>query len=119
MDDLPALPNKKNLRRIGLFGYDSSICLDENQGGGVVWVSADGVRESVINSDVEHFARFLVLYGDYVRNSRTVSPKEYMEYVEKVVARIERKMRKIDPRALEDVESFWSVIIEQMQDGLI
>jgi hypothetical protein len=119
-DELPSLPKKKNLRRICFYGHSACICLDEKLGGSVVWVSTpDASGESLVNTDVERFGRFLVLFGEYVRKGATISKKDFMDYVETVVPTIQDKMRKIDPKALEDEEGFWSVIIEQMEDGLL
>jgi hypothetical protein len=119
-EELPSLPNNRNLRRICFFGHGASICLDEEQGGSVLWVSGPKLtRQSYVNSDVRSFAQFLVLCEGFARTGQTVPKKDYMDYAHMMVPMIEERMRKIDPKALEDEESLWSITIEQMEDGLL
>src|SRR5690349_15424104 len=61
-DKLPPLPSRGNCRQIG---FDDSVplCLDENRRGSVVAVETRTDR--FINTSVERFGEFLVLYQEY------------------------------------------------------
>ena len=114
-DHLPQLPNKGNYRRIGFDDF-VPICLDEKRSGCVVAVEKDvGGSERFINSSVERFGEFLVLYQEYRKTARAVSEEEIV----KAIAGIEEGMRKADPKAFDDPNNYWPVILEQMNQGLL
>jgi hypothetical protein len=114
-DRLPRLPDKANYRRIG-FDDSVPICLDEKQDGCVVAVETEvGTSERFINSDVEHFGEFLVLYQEYRNAARAVSEEEIV----KIIPGIGERMHKADPKAFDDSNNYWPVIMEQMNQGLL
>ncbi|MGO8843380.1 MAG: SUKH-4 family immunity protein [Methyloceanibacter sp.] len=114
-DHVPRLPNKANYRRIG-FDDDVPICLDEKRDGCVVAVETEvGGSERFINSSVERFGHFLVLYEEYRKAARAVSE----EVIVKIIPGIEERMRKADPKVFDNPNNYWPVIVEQMNQGLL
>ena len=114
-DELPRLSNNRNCRRIGFDDF-IPICLDEKCAGSVVAVeTVVGGSDRFINSDVERFGEFLVLYQEYRKAARTVSEEEIL----KIIPSIEDRMRNIDPKAFDDCNNYWPVIVEQMNQGLL
>lgn len=114
-DQLPRLPNKTSCRRIG-FDDVVPICLDEERKGCVVAIETDiGGTERFVNSSVERLGEFLVLYQEYRKAARTLSEAEIL----KLIPTIEARMRQIDPKAVDDPNNYWPVIIEQMNQGLL
>lgn len=115
-DQLPRLPNKDNYCRIGFDDF-VPICLDEKRDGCVIVVETEvGGTERFINSSVERFGEFLVLYEMYRRSPSSISERQLLNVI---IPQIEERMRKIDPNAFKNVENYWPVIIEQMNDGLL
>jgi hypothetical protein len=115
-DQLPRLRGKTSYRRLGFDG-SIPICIDENRGGCIVVLESEmGGPERYVNSNVESFAAFLTLYGQYRRTPQSVTEKDL---IENVIPRIEGEMREIDPIAFSYVENYWPVIVEQMKDGLL
>lgn len=114
-DHLPRLPNRDNYRRIG-FDDSVPVCLDEKRGGCVVAVEKEvGGLERFINSSVERFGEFLVVYQEYRKTARVVSEEEII----KLIPSIDERMRKTDPNAFADPDFYWPVILEQMNQGLL
>jgi hypothetical protein len=114
-DHLPRLPNRVNCRRIG-FDDVVPVCLDEKRGGCVVAVeTAVGGSERFINSSVECFGEFLVLYQEYRKAARAVSEEEIVKFI----SGVEERMRKADPKAFDDPNNYWPVVVEQMNQGLL
>jgi hypothetical protein len=114
-DHLPRLPHKANCRRIGFDDF-VPICLDEKRGGCVVAVETevDG-SERFINSSVERFGEFLVLYQEYRKVARAVSEEEIV----KIIPGVEERMRRADSKAFDSPNDYWPVIVEQMNQGLL
>ncbi len=114
-NQLPRLPNKSHYRRIG-FDDVVPICLDEQHGGRIVAVEREvGGTERYINSSVECFGECLVYYQQYRTSVRGVTEDE----VAKLITTTEERMRKADPTAFGDSNNWWSVILEQMNQGLL
>lgn len=114
-DDLPRLPCKSRYRRIG-FDDAVPICVDEGRGGCVVAVETDiGGTERFINSSVERLGEFLILYEQYRRAARVLPEEEIL----KLIRTVESRMRDIDPNACEDLNNYWPIVVEQMNQGLL
>lgn len=114
-DQLPRLSNRSSCRRIGFDDF-VPICLDEMQGGIVIIDETEvGGSERFINSSVERFGEFLVLYEEYRRVARTASEEEIL----RTIPDIEERMRMIDPKAFENPNYYWPLIVEQMNQGLL
>ena len=114
-ESLPRLARRPSFRR---FGFDGAvpICLDEDFNGRVVADETEiNGEERMINSSVEHFGEFLVLYQQYRHSARIMSEDQVLA----LIPRIERRMREIDPDALHDPSSYWPLILEQMKQGLL
>jgi hypothetical protein len=113
-EDLPPLPGKPRLRRIG-FDYHVPICLDEESGGRVVKVDPEGGAVGLINSDVERLADCLTIYEDYRDRVAGLSEEE----AQSLISEVEGRMKTADPHAFDDPENWWPVVIEQMRDGML
>jgi hypothetical protein len=114
-DHLPRLPKKANYRRIG-FDDLVPVCLDEKRGGCVVAVeTAVGGSKRFINSSVECFGEFLVLYQEHWKAARAVSEEEIVKFI----SGVEERIRKADPEAFDDPNNYWPVVVEQMNQGLL
>ena len=112
---LPLDRVRPSLKRIGFDG-PVSICIDEEHEGHIVAdESAIGGQTRFMNASIQRFAAFLTLYEMYRRASRGVSESKAIEIVENV----EKLMREIDPDALSDPNSYWSLILEQMRNALL
>ena len=100
-----------------IFGYDdlAPLCIVEPTGH-VVHLEPGGATERYVNASLERFADFLVAYEQY---RREVVAMEEEDDIDALIDRVESQMRSVDPSALEGPESFWSVILEQMRDGLL
>jgi len=112
---LPKISNRSQYRRIGL---DDAvpICLDEQHCGRVVAVEQEGGgSERHIDSNVECFGECLVYYQQYRALARVSSEDE----VQEVIVTTEGRMRMADPSAFDDPNNWWTVIIEQMRQGLL
>jgi SUKH-4 immunity protein len=111
----PQLPGRNQYRVIG---HDDvvPICIDLSAGGRLVAVESDvggGVR--YINSDVEHFAECLVYYQQYRIAARTTDESEIQDVIDSTA----EKMKGADPTAFVDPNSYWPVVVEQMNQGLL
>jgi hypothetical protein len=112
---LPRLADKSNFRRIG-FDDMVAICLDEQHDGCVVAVEKEvGGTQRFINTTVQHFGVFLVLYQEYRKAARRMSEEEVVKFIPS----IESRMRKTDPKAFDDPNNYWPLVIEQMNQGLL
>jgi hypothetical protein len=115
VEAVPRVAGRPNYRRIG-FDDVMPICIDELRGGRVLVLDTDDVRQDrFVNSSVEQFGQFLAIYGEYRRGPSTMSEDDILA----VIADIEERMRKLDPASFELEDSYWPLIIEQMNDGLL
>jgi hypothetical protein len=78
---------------------------------GVVAIEAEGTRFA--NESIAQLSRMIEIYAEYRELVRTLSDEE----AEQWVLRIAQRMTECDQRALSDPESYWSVILEQMEYG--
>jgi hypothetical protein len=94
--------------------YGTNICLDS--AGRVHSIDPSGeYPDRFVNSGLEAFLRFLALVLAERTASEGLSDDELDERVE-VLADV---LVGLDKVAFEDPESWWSVIFEQMRDGLL
>jgi hypothetical protein len=106
---LERLEGKPHFRKL-CSDYIVPICLDELDAGSLVAVEQIvGGGERFVNTDVEAFGQFLVLYQRYRRADQP----------EELILATESAMKRTDPRAFSSVENYWPVIIEQMHHGLL
>jgi hypothetical protein len=101
-----------------IIGFDDTvpICLREDRGGIVVWAE-EGGPERFANSSVMALGEFLVLYQTY--RTADLGPAESEDDLTALIDHTEEIMRSKDPRSLAGPENVWSVIVEQMRDGLL
>jgi hypothetical protein len=69
-----------------------------------------------VNSSIEQLIRCIHAHEEYARNVAKVSDEE--SQLEEV-AHFSRAIGGIDAKALCDPENWWSVIVEQMRDGML
>jgi hypothetical protein len=116
IDNLRSSPTRSSLRQ---FGRDDIVplCVDEAGGGQVLAdEAAVGGTERFVNSSVECFAEFLVLYRKYRVDVGGLSDEDS---VQSFISTIEDEIRKSDSKAFGSANNYWSVIIEQAKDGLL
>lgn len=112
---LTNLPDRPNYRVIG-HDYHVPVCLDETRSGAVIAVEGSGsTGERFVNSNVEALGRFLVCYEDYCRLAEGLPEELIME----IVNSITKRMEGIDFPALQNPESYWPIIIQQIRNGLL
>lgn len=72
-----------------------------------------------INTDIAKFLMFLKIYLSYRPHLvRAMEVEDDEEKVLKIVDNIKQKFNQLDSKALLDEESYWPVILEQVEDGL-
>lgn len=75
----------------------------------------EGHRQLFINSSLALFGYFVQLFELYRREVRGRAEDEALETIDKV----ESTMQLADPISLSRSGSYWSLILEQMRDGLL
>lgn len=104
----------RSLVRVGGDGA-TAVCVDAATGD-VVSVSPDGrYPERFVNSDLAAFADFLTRVEDARRRLVAVPDDD----AERAVDALASQLRARDPRALADPDAWWSVVVEQIRDGLL
>ena len=108
----------KGLKVIGTQDGEPSICLDEKRSGQLWSVDATGQDLTrYINCGVREFGLFLTVHKrDYLRPGLSKLPDKAIRLI---INTIETEYRAIDKSALDNQENWWSVILEQMKDGLL
>ncbi len=98
------------------FTNDVAVCIDEHCDGAVYCVDlAQEDPERFLNSRVEWLGSFLNMYVYHCINTNGFHDPD----IDRAVLELERRMREVDPVALDDPEHWWPLILEQMKDGLI
>lgn len=95
--------------------YGTAICIETRTGEVVSISRGDEYPDRFVNSDIASFVEFMVL----VTRERTSFPDLGGVEIEDAIRRLRVTLQSIDRRALDDPENWWSVIMEQMQDGLL
>ncbi len=109
----------KRLKVIGSEDGQPSICLDESQSGAVLSVdSKQKLMTRYVNSGVRELGLFLTVHKrDYLDNPKIPNLSE--EEAQPIIDAIEKEFRSVDKSALTDPDNWWSVILEQMRDGML
>lgn len=71
-----------------------------------------------INIDIAKFLMFLKIYLSYRPQLRSAMDIDNEERILGIVKTIKEKFNQIDEKALENEETYWPVILEQVEDGL-
>lgn len=91
----------------------TEICIDPNNE--IVSVDAYGVYpKRFVNSSLESLFECVAIYLIY--NDRLMSAED--DEISILIGEIRQKFNRVDERALDDEENWWSVILEQVEDGL-
>jgi len=100
--------------RIGTDG-GTQICLAVGSGEVVAVDVAGQLPDRFVNSTIQQFIGCLGLFR---MHSQRIQGLPYDE-IDRMVPAFEESVRSIDPKALAECENWWSVILEQMRDGLL
>lgn len=98
-------------------GYDYGTILSLKLKTGEIWAVDPNGRTPprFVNSRLSDFILFLAVYDSYGHERQRASDEED----ESIVQEIRRRFTARDPRALDDQENWWSLILEQMSYGLL
>lgn len=94
--------------------YGTNICI--NSKGEVI--SLDPEQElptRFINRDLETFLKFINIFTAYHMKVREADEEEQIQILDEM----KEEFDKVDSRALDDEDNWWSVIVEQMEIGLM
>ena len=99
------------------FGYDDAtpICFRETDGAIVAVEIFPMDKVIYLNASVEAFGAFLVLYQRYRTGARQFSEEDILRTIDAT----ENEMHTEDPTALVSPNNYWSLILEQMRQGLL
>jgi hypothetical protein len=110
-------PDGNGRTRVAVDPGLSSIVVDRADGT-VLLVGPDG-EESVINSSPDTLAEFAGRYSAALGAAAVPDEQdEADEYWESLGEELLERFRGIDPVAVEDAESFWSVAVEELGYGM-
>ncbi|GAA0252957.1 SUKH-4 family immunity protein [Cryptosporangium japonicum] len=110
-------PDGNGRTRVAVDQGLSTIVVDRTDGT-VLLVGPDG-DESVINSSPDTLAEFAGQYSAALGASAVPDDAdEADEYWESLGEQLLERFRGIDPVAVEDAESFWSVAVEELGYGM-
>ena len=111
---LPHPPDGGDLYRIGS-DEGTQICLERGSGT-VVSIDPEGKhRPRFINSNIELMIEFLNLYAEYASGAQSLAEERAL----RLVATTKMKMREIDEAAFKDENTWWAVVCEQMEHGIL
>ena len=94
--------------------YGTDICIDSR--GEVISLDPEQkLPTRFINRDLEAFLRFLGIFAEYYMKVREADEEEQIQMLEDM----KEEFDKVDSRALDYEENWWSVILEQIEMGLM
>jgi hypothetical protein len=101
-----------------VLGTDGACELRVDRGsGGLTAFDPEGkLPARFVNSCVSQLGAFIAVYGRYVAETPPVDD-EAARF--ESVARLRGTFAELDPAALLDPENWWSVVLEQIEDGLL
>ena len=94
--------------------YGTNICINQKD----EIVSVDPEHEyptRFINQNLEYLLKFIVVFLSYEKVIINTSDED----VHNVIENVKREFEEIDIQALSDEENWWSVILEQIELGLM
>ena len=94
--------------------YGTDICMDSK---GEI-ISSDPEQElptRFINKDLKAFLEFLDIFAEYHMRVSEADEEEQIQILEE----IKEEFNRVDCRALDNEENWWSVILEQIELGLL
>ena len=68
-----------------------------------------------VNADLPRLARFLL----ETCRSRQAFPELGDEQIDELIGEVERRLLALDPGAFSDPDNWWTLIYEQLRDGLL
>ncbi len=95
------------------YGTDLCVSLDTGE---VLSISVTGeYPDRFVNSTPAAFVEFMVM----VSAERVLFPDLDDEEIDRRIALLAERLRVLDQKAVADPDNWWSVIMEQMRDGLL
>lgn len=115
--DLSILESRDQGRLYCRFGTDhgTDLCVALDDGAVMSLSVAGDYPDRFVNTSLPAFIEFLLLVSDARRRFLDLGDDE----IDLLIADLETRLRRLDDRALADPDDWWSVIIEQMKDGLL
>jgi hypothetical protein len=112
-----SLKGHEHLKRIGT-DYEAPICIDDQQHGCIISFDEEGsIPVRFVNTGVRELATFLTIYKrDWLAQNFGGMPEHEAQ---RRVDAITKEFQSHDLTALFNPENWWSVILEQMRDGLL
>jgi len=100
-----------------LLGYDYGTILSVKAGTDEIWsVNPSGeYHPRFVNSRLSYFIAFLGIYDSRSDDRERASDEQH----DVIVQEIRRQFISRDACALDDMESWWSLVLEQMSQGLL
>lgn len=94
--------------------YGTDLCIDSK--GEIISLDPDHkLPTRFINQDLSSFLKFLNLFTVYYTKIGKAGEEEQLQILEEM----KEEFNRIDSRALDNEENWWSVILEQIEMGLM
>ena len=112
-----SMPSDRQPGRLIRFGTDggSSLCLTPPDDAVVSLPAAPELPVRYVNADLESFAGFLL---EVCRARRQFADLDDAQ-IDAMIDDLQRQLQRADETAFADPEHWWSVIFEQLRDGLL
>jgi hypothetical protein len=113
---LSRVAGRPHLRGIGLMNEFRLVCLDELADGRVIGVDpALQDLDRYLNSSVDRFAAFIILYLQWLSMADRLAPGERAE----LDAQFERDLTDVDSTVFSDPENYWAIIVWEIKEGIV
>ena len=109
-DALARIADAPSRRLLGN-NYGRPILIDESRDGCVIWGKIDDTWERYVNASVEQFAASLIEVDRFATRKLSYDDPA----TQRAVTALWRELKKIDPTAIADPESLWSLKIFDMR----
>lgn len=112
-----SMPSDRQPGPLIRFGTDggSSLCLVPPDGAVISVPATSDLRQRYVNTDLGSFASFLL---EVCRIRRQFAELDDTQ-LDTALDDLQKRLRSMDETALADPEHWWSVIFEQLRDGLL
>jgi hypothetical protein len=88
----------------------SYLCLEPGPGGAITALWPQEKLQRFVNTSIPLFAECLLAYREIAKGSDHLNDEAY-------ASEVRRYIQRVDPTALDDEESWWSVVVEQASCG--
>jgi len=106
------LPIQAKWAEYRVLGQDNAsyLCLQPGPKGGITALWLREKLQRFVNTDIPRFAECLLAYRQISKGSDHLNDEAY-------ASELRRYIEQVDPMALDDEESWWSVVVEQASYG--